>query len=88
MGRRSKGRRGLFFFWDTMGLPIDMSILHLRTKRWLSNEEMVQLLIEFIEDAMTAGWKDEKIKGDLREADFCGHLNLKQWFPKLYEDRH
>ena len=81
----TRKRRGLFFFWDSVGIPVDIAINHLRTKQLVSDENIKYLIYEFIGDAWQAGWKNDKIKSDLREADRCGVLNLQAILPKLYD---
>ncbi len=72
-------RRGLFFFWDSQGIPIDIALLHLRVASKVTAADEFVLLCEFMCDASNAGWKHEKIYSDLREANQCGGLNLPTW---------
>ena len=80
-----KYRQGLFFFADTLGLPLPDSVAHLKSKGLIDNAQEFLLLCEYVADACKAGWSNAKIRSELREAKGCGvnvpDMLLKEWKP-------
>lgn len=71
-----KYRRGLlFYFWDTKGIPLEMSLALARKKGMDEGLELIWLC-QFVADALHAGWSKDKIASDLKEAHSISKLRL------------
>jgi hypothetical protein len=62
MGKHSRVR-GLFYWADTEGIPLDLAYLRLKP----DPDVWFILLCEYVADAVKAGWKKDKIISELRE---------------------
>jgi hypothetical protein len=71
--------KGLFYFADTEGIPLDTAILHLRSKKIIDGRDEFYLLLNYVSDAIKAGWSKPKTQSELREARMCGGIGVPEW---------
>lgn len=56
----------VFFSCDSLGIPLEMVIERVTSRLGITTQHAIG---NFVEGARKAGWKESKIKADLRELD-------------------